>query len=265
MSEPLAQSTQASRAIVNPMDLTGRTILVTGGSSGIGRGTAILLSQLGAKVVVVGRSAEKLQETMASLTGDGHFAEAFDLAQAETIPAWLDKLVLQTGPLNGIVHSAGISVAIPLRALSMKVVREILSINLEAAIMLARAFRKRTVCVRGGSLVFVSSTSALRGAVGLSAYAASKGALISLARTLARELVPDGLRVNCVVPSFVDTPMLSSAKEVLGAQHMDDIVNLQPLGLGQPVDVANAIAFLLSDAGRWITGEALVVDGGSVA
>jgi len=265
MSEPPSESIQASRATVNPMDLTGRTILVTGGSSGIGRGTAILLSQLGARVIVVGRSPEKLEETMSALAGDGHRAESFDLSQVEAIPAWLEKLAAQTGPLHGIVHSAGVTLSVPLRALSMKAVREMMAINVEASIMLARGYRRKNVCAKGGSLVFVASVAAMRGAAGLAAYAASKGAVLSLAKSLAVELVPDGLRVNTVVPSFVDTPMYVAAKNLVGAEHMDHMVRFQPLGLGQPVDVANSIAFLLSDAARWITGEAVVVDGGFLA
>jgi len=265
MTQPSSESSRPSRAIVNPMDLTGRMILVTGGSSGIGRGTAIRLSELGARVIVVGRNRERLDETMASLAGEDHIAQEFDLSRVEEIPDWLQKLTAETGPLDGIVHCAGISLNIPLRVLSVKALRETLNINLEAAFMLARGFRRKKVCREGGALVFLSSVAALRGAGGLTAYAASKGAILSLTRSLAVELIPDKLRVNCVVPSFVDTPMYDSAKDAIGEQQLEQLIKLQPLGLGRPVDVANVIAFLLSGAARWITGEAFVVDGGYLA
>jgi NAD(P)-dependent dehydrogenase (short-subunit alcohol dehydrogenase family) len=262
MTQPPSET---SRAIVNPMDLTGKTILVTGGSSGIGSGTAIRLSELGAQVIIVGRNRERLEETLASLAGEGHIAQEFDLGRVEEIADWLQKLAAETGPLDGIVHSAGISLTIPLRVLSVKVLREITSINLDAAFMLARGFRRKKVCREGGSMVFISSAAALRGAVGLTAYAASKGAILSLTRSLAMELIPDKLRVNCVVPSFVETPMYHSAKGAVGEQQLERNIGLQPLGLGQPVDVANVIAFLLSEAARWITGESVIVDGGYLA
>jgi NAD(P)-dependent dehydrogenase (short-subunit alcohol dehydrogenase family) len=265
MNQPSSESSPASRAIVNPMDLTGRTILVTGGSSGIGRGTALRLSELGAQVIIVGRNHERLEETLASLAGDGHIAREFDLTHVEEIPDWLQKLAAETGPLDGIVHCAGISLTIPLRVLSVKTLREILNINLESAFMLARGFRRRGVCHEGGSLVFISSVAALRGQPGLSAYAASKGALLSTTKSLALELAPDHLRVNCVVPGFVDTPMFQAFKDTVPEDRAELTVGLHPLGIGRPVDVANVIAFLLSEAARWITGEAIVVDGGYLA
>lgn len=266
MSSMNLEEKPQSRAIVNPMDLTGRTILVTGGSSGIGRGTAIRLSELGARVIVVGRNAERLAETMAMLSGDGHAAKEFDLTQLEAIPEWMQKLTAETGPLDGVVHSAGVAPIVPLRVLSVKTLRETTALNVDAALMLARGFRRKKVCREsGGSMVLISSIDALRGKPGMSVYAANKGALLSLAKTLAVELLPDKLRVNCVVPAFVDTPMYLSTKDAVGEQGLAQLVGLQPLGLGRPVDVANAIGFLLSDAACWITGAALDVDGGFLA
>jgi NAD(P)-dependent dehydrogenase (short-subunit alcohol dehydrogenase family) len=255
-----------SRAIVNPMDLTGRSVLVTGGSSGIGQGTALRLSELGARVIVVGRNRERLDQTVAGLAGDGHLAVEFDLTRVEDIPDWLQRLAGETGPLDGLVHSAGVSLTKPLRSLSVKALRDILGINLEAAFMLARGFRRKGVVRGGGSIVLISSVAAVRGQPGLAAYAASKGGVLSMTRSLALELASDRIRVNSVVPAFIEGPMYDAHKQLVGDEGAGKAEAMYPLGrLGKPVDVANLIAFLLGDAAGWITGDSVVIDGGYLA
>jgi NAD(P)-dependent dehydrogenase (short-subunit alcohol dehydrogenase family) len=248
--------------MLNPLDMAGRTILVTGASSGIGRETAILLSQLGGRIVLVGRDRPKLEATHSSLEGSGHRVEPQDLCALDDIPDWLKRVTSETGPLSGLAHCAGLQFTLPVHQVTAAQVGKIMEINLTAAIMLAKGLRQKTVHATTGSLVLVSSIMGLVGAVGLSVYSSTKSALIGLSKSLALELAQDGLRVNCVAPGFVDTAMFQSMKNLLGADQIAAIESAHPLGIGQPRDVAHAIAFLLADTGRWITGSTLVVDGG---
>jgi NAD(P)-dependent dehydrogenase (short-subunit alcohol dehydrogenase family) len=244
------------------MDLTGAVILVTGASSGIGRETAILLSSLNARLVVVGRNRERLDQTMAALTGDGHHAEEFDLSQVAEVPQWVKRIAAEVGPLQGIVHAAGVQQTTPVRFLSPLALDELLRTNLSSAIMLVRGFCQKNCSTSGGSIVFVSSVMGLVGRPGLSGYSASKAALIGLARSLALELAQQRIRVNCVAPAFVETEMLLRLREELPEGELARIEAAHPLGFGTPRDVAHSIAFLLAETGRWITGSTLVVDGG---
>jgi NAD(P)-dependent dehydrogenase (short-subunit alcohol dehydrogenase family) len=250
---------------INPMDLTGATVLVTGASSGIGRETAILLSLLGARVILSGRNQGRLEETAASLSGDGHRVEPFDLTHGEEISNWLRSLTAQTGPLNGLVHSAGVQFTVPLRVMKPQVIEGLLRTNLLSAIMLARGFCQKGCHTAESSIVFLSSTAAFAGQPALSVYGASKAALMGLAKSLALEWAPQRIRVNCVAPAWVRTEMTEQFREGLSPERFQDIEKAHPLGLGQPRDVANAIAFLLAGTGRWITGTTLVVDGGCSA
>ncbi len=250
---------------MNPLDLTDKVIVVTGASSGIGRSTSLVLSQLGARVVLVGRNRDRLSETLSLLEGPGHAMEAFDLTRTDELPEWLKTVSERHGRIRGLAHCAGAQSILPLRMLKTEDVEKLLRINVVSAILLAKAFRQKGVNDSGGSLVFVSSVMGEVGAPARAAYSASKGALHSLTRSLALELAREGIRVNCVAPGAVETEMVDAARGRLGEAGMEEVQKLHPLGVGSPRDVAHAIAFLLADTGRWITGSIQFIDGGYTA
>lgn len=251
--------------MINPMTLEERTILVTGASSGIGRETAILLSQLGARLILVGRNLEELEKTLSSLEGTAHQVHAFDLSAVDDIPRWMKEVVCKCGPFHGLVHCAGVQITKPLRILTSSNIDEVMKINVNASFGLIKGFRQKGVCANSGSVVLISSVMGLVGQPGISAYSASKGALVTLAKSLALELAKENIRVNCVAPAHVHTEMAEKLHETLTSEQVENIQKMHPLGIGNPRDVANAIAFLLADTGRWITGTTLVVDGGYTA
>lgn len=239
--------------------------MVTGASSGIGRETARLISQLGAHVVLVGRNEERLTETLRSLDGEGHRTEPFDLSSTDEIPRWLKSISASSGPLHGLVHSAGIYKLRPLRVLSSQTVEDVMRINVGAAIGLAKGFLQKGVCAPSGSIVFLSSVTGLTGQAGIAAYAASKGAIVALTRALAVELAGEHIRVNCVAPGVVTTEMGQGVLGMLTPQQSAAMEAMHLLGFGSARDVSYAIAFLLAETARWITGTVLVVDGGYTA
>lgn len=251
--------------LINPMNLVDRRVLVTGASSGIGRATAILLSNLGARLVLVARDVQRLEETRASLQGDGHMVEALDLGDTAPLPDWIESVAARGGPLHGLVHSAGVHAVLPLRVLDPAALERIFKVNVYAAMALAKGFRRANVSARPASVVFVASVMGLVGQPALSAYCATKGALVAMTRALGVELAREGIRVNAVAPGQVAGAMTDRQRSSLSSAQIEAFARQHPLGLGTPGDVAQAVAFLLADTGRWITGSTLVVDGGYTA
>lgn len=245
------------------LNLTGKNILVTGASSGIGRATAILISQLGAKVFLLGRDNKKLQQTFSCLAGEGHHILLFDLVeQLNELSDFLKKITLIHGKLNGFFHGAGERVTKSSLLLDVTEFEAQYRVNTSTAFALAKGFMQKNVYMADASLVFISSSSALIGESGLTAYASSKGALMSLTKSLAAELVRKKIRVNCVACGVVKTPLINDFFATLSNEQVQNIESTYPLGFGEPQDVAHTVAFLLSSWSSWMTGNIMVLDGG---
>lgn len=248
----------------SPFSLDGQRILVTGASSGLGRACARFLASTGARLVISGRNAERLDETLGSLAGEGHIASPYDLGQLDGVSAWVRSLSAGD-PLSGLVHCAGIYLALPVKAIDINAFRRVMSTNADSAFALARAFRQKGAYRPPASIALMASIAGMVGNPGLSAYGASKAAIIGMTKSLAMEFVHDGIRVNSVSPGYVHTEMTRGQEAFLSAEQIKAIEDSHPLGIGNPEDVAAAVSYLLSPAAKWITGSNLVVDGGASA
>ncbi len=249
----------------HPFDLTGKRFLVTGAASGIGKATAIALSALGAELILWDINEAALKATASSCMKAVHTL-AIDLKNTPGIRETLLNAAAEYGPVNGLVHAAGIPYISPLKSLSENKYMEVLQINTIAALELAKAFNQKKVSGgANGSIVFISSVYALVGSAANTAYAMSKAALHGITKSLAIELSPKNIRVNCVAPGFVKTTMKANTDQLFNEERDELLESLHPLGLGAPEDVAYACAYLLSDAAKWITGSIMNVDGGFTA
>lgn len=249
----------------NPFSLCGKHILVTGASSGIGREVAIWLSKQGATVTLAARDVDRLELTLSKMEGDHHRLEVIDFLDGTDCSQWLKSLAKASSALDGLVHAAGVQMPMPIRATSVVHWEKIMSTNVTSSFSLIKAFRQKGVCNPNSSIVLISSVMAQAGESALLGYCASKGAVESMVRAAAVELAREGIRVNAIAPGVVQTELVDSLESLVGAESMKAIEQKHPLGFGQALDVAYAANYLLSSAARWVTGTALVVDGGYLA
>lgn len=243
--------------VANPFSLQQKRILITGASSGIGRSTAIECSRMGAELIITGRNEERLNETMQLLEGQGHLQIVLDLNDVDA----LDRFVTEMPKLDGVVYCAGTQRTCPVKLLEREIVDEVFETNFFSIVHLNTAILDKKKINKGASVVFVSSTAAgVVAETGNSVYSASKGAISSFAKVLALELSFRKIRVNCVMPGMIKTPLLT--KLSIDSDELAEDEKRYPLGYGEPSDVAYAIVYLLSDAARWVTGTNILLDGG---
>jgi NAD(P)-dependent dehydrogenase (short-subunit alcohol dehydrogenase family) len=235
-------------------DLSNKTVLVTGASSGIGRQAAISISELGGKVIITGRNSNKLEETFKLLHGNGHHMRAADLVNEEERRELLNILPA----LDGLVHCAGIVGPTPAKFIREEDIDKMFNINYRAPVLFTASILQKKKIDKGGSIVLMSSVVTQHPYFGGTLYAGSKGAVEAYTKTLALELVDRQIRVNCLSPGLVNTPLITDpAKEdnpEIVEESLKKYIAKYPMGVGEAEDVANAIVFLLSDQSRWISG-----------
>lgn len=244
------------------LGLTGKTALVTGGSRGIGRATALALAQAGVQVNISYSSNEAAaQETVAMVEAAGGrcFATKFDVADAEANREAVEKIVKEQGGLHILVANAGVALDGLLMRFKDEDLDKTFKTNVFGAFYGARAASRPMMKARFGRIIFMSSVVGEMGNVGQTAYAGSKAALIGMAKSMAKELASRNITVNVVAPGFIETDMTSGMNEDMKKYLSDNI----PLGgVGKPEQVADAVAFLASERAAYITGHVLDVNGG---
>lgn len=241
----------------NPFSLKGKTILVTGASSGIGQGIAITCSKMGATVVINGRNVTRLQETLARMTGEGHSIAAADLTDTATV----ETMVAQLPKLDGVVHCAGLGQRILCKDLHAAEVNQVMDVNFKAPALLQAELLRQKRINKDASIVFIASIASWSPSFGNSVYSASKGAIISYANCLALELAPRKIRVNCISPAMVWTDLVMQG--AIDEEQLKEDEQRYPLKrYGTPDDIANLAVYMLSDASSWMTGSNVKISGG---
>lgn len=241
----------------NPFSLTGKTILVTGASAGIGRGIAVTCSKMGAAVVIAGRNEERLGETMGMMEGDGHGMMVCDLTECDSLSASVSALP----KLDGVVHCAGIGQRILCKLLTEQDVNQVMDTNFKAPVMLQTELLAKKKINKGASVVFIASIASWSPSIGNAVYSASKGAIVSYANCLGLELAPRQIRVNCISPAMVWTDLILNGG--LDEEQLKEDEQKYPLRrYGTPEDIAHLAVYMLSDASTWMTGSNVKISGG---
>lgn len=243
--------------IFNPFTLKGKTILVTGASSGIGRGIAIACSKMGASVIINGRNEQRLAETLREMRGEENLSLIADLSQTDAVAI----MVRQLPKLDGVVHCAGIGQRILCKQLQESDLDNMMDVNFKAPVMFQTELLRQKKINKGASIVFIASIAYDSPTIGNAMYCASKGAVISYANCLALELAPRLIRVNCILPAMIWTDLIY--KGGITEEELKEDEKKYPLKrYGKPEDVANLSVYLLSDASAWMTGSSIKLTGG---
>ena len=238
-------------------DLTGKKILITGASSGIGRQTAISVSGAGGQLFITGQNEGRLNDTLLSLEGSGHVAIPANLTDEKQLNLLVDSLV----ELNGVVHCAGLTAHMPAQFIRAKNISTLFDVNFNVPLLLTARLLKKKKFQKSASIVFLSSIASKYPFFAGSIYSSTKAAIEAYSRTLAVELAPKKIRSNCILPAMVKTEMVEETEKTISKEALDKMERMYPLGFGEPVDVANAVIFFLSDASKWITGANLALGG----
>lgn len=248
--------------MINPMDLSNKRILVTGATGGIGREAAIQFSKLGARVVITGRDAGRLQDTFDRLEGEGHQQFCLDLADVESIESHISKMT-ETGMFHGMAFCAGIAPMRPLKMTKREDMLKVMDVNVFSFVEMVRCLSRKGRFADGGSIVAISSIASIQGKPTKVAYSASKAALDGAIRCLICDLKKRKIRVNSITPCWVNTGMYRTyIDRYPDTFEVQEIKEKQYMGVTEPIEVANTAAFLLSDAARTITGTTILIDGG---
>ena len=243
----------------NPFSLSGKTVLVTGASSGIGRGISIACSRMGATLLLNGRNEKRLAETLAALDGANHCVISGDLSIQEDV----ERIVAQIPALDGVVHCAGIGERTLCKNIEQADIDSMMGTNFEAPILLQTLLMQKKKIKKASSIVFIASIAPFLPTVGSALYSASKGAIIAYANCLSIELAPRQVRVNCICPGMIWTDLIYRGG--LTEEELREDEQKYPLKrYGTPEDVANAAIYLLSDASSWMTGSCLKIAGGII-
>lgn len=250
--------------MINPMNLNGRHVVVTGASAGIGRSVAIQASKLGAKVSLIARNEERLKETLEMLEGGGHQTFSFDLMNVSEIEPLLKKIVEQNGPIDGLVHCAGLGGNRPIKFTKPALMEDMMRIHCFAFTELMRVASQKQNSNEGASYVGVSSVASVHGNKAQGAYAAAKNAMNGIIHPFAKELAAKSIRVNTIAFGMVDTEMYRRDFLEAGGNN-EELLREQILGV-IPVEYAgNAVCFLLSDTAKYITGSMFQYDAGALS
>lgn len=241
----------------NPFSLEGKNILVTGASSGIGRGIAVTCSKMGATVIINGRKKVRLQETLSQMEGEDNVAIVGDLTNSESVSRMMEELP----DLDGVVHCAGVGQRVPCKLLTEDAVNLVMDVNFKAPVLLQAELLRHKKIKKEASIVFIASIASWSASFGNSVYSASKGAIISYANCLSIELAPRKIRVNCISPAMVWTDLV--LQEGVDKEKLKEDESKYPLKrYGTPEDIANLAVYMLSDASTWLTGSNVKISGG---